>query len=104
MQTNPLLPNAEKTSLKRTLLPPLVVLALLAATFFLGTKWIQSRASARNPIFHQTESGWQQIPAPAGYPEKLRISSSGMVWVLTWGRNGLSSWDGSQWRYYKDTD
>jgi tetratricopeptide (TPR) repeat protein len=92
-----LLPNSEKSSPNRSLLAPIVVLALLVAALFLELKW-----APKSAIFQQTKSGWQQLPPPAGYPQTLRVSSSGMVWVLSLGR--LSRWDGTAWRNYTATD
>ena len=37
-------------------------------------------------------------------PQKLRVSANGTVWLLTWGRTAMSHWDGSRWRYDKETD
>jgi hypothetical protein len=92
-------PTPEKTSLKA----PLILLAVMSAALIFGVQWVRSLAHSASPIFHQTKSGWQQLPTPAGYPEKLRVSNGGAVWVLTWGRTALSRWDGSRWQYIRDT-
>jgi tetratricopeptide (TPR) repeat protein len=92
-----LLPNSEKALSKQSLLAPIVVLALLGAALFLELK-----LAPKSAIFQQTKIGWQQLPAPAGYPQTFRASSSGTVWVLSLGR--LSRWDGSAWRNYTFTD
>ena len=93
-------PTLQKASLKA----PLILLALMFVATFVGIRWIHSVAQASSPIFHQTKSGWQQLPAPAGSPEKLRVSANGAVWLLTWGRTAMSRWDGSRWRHFSDTD
>ncbi len=61
-----------------------------------------SRAAGSILIFHRTESGWQRLPALAGFPDTLRVSSGGMVWALTFGR--LSRWDGARWNHYGSAD
>ena len=104
MSTNPSSLALQQPSQKPSLKAPLILLALLFLAGNLGLRWMHSRATASNPIFHQTKSGWQQLPSPGGLPERLRVSSNGTVWVLTWGRTALSRWDGSTWHYYKDTD
>jgi hypothetical protein len=104
MSTNPSSLALQQPSQKPSLKAPLILLALLFLAGNLGLRWIHSRATASNPIFHQTKSGWQQMPSPGGLPERLRVSSNGTVWVLIWGRTALSRWDGSTWHYYKDTD
>jgi len=103
MQTNPLLPTPEKTSLRSVLLVPIVALTLLAAASYLGMKLVLPH-DARKLIFHQTNDGWQQLPSAGGYPEMLRVSSRGTVWLRTWGKDGLNRWDGTAWQRYKETD
>src|SRR5713226_3312352 len=104
MQTNLSLPKPEKTSIKRVLATPLIVLVVLVATFLAGIKWINLRGANSNPIFHHTQTGWQQLPAPSGYPESLRVSSNGTLWVRTWGKSGMSRWDGTAWQHSKSTE
>jgi tetratricopeptide (TPR) repeat protein len=71
----------------------------------IGIRWVRSLAQSASPILHQTKSGWQHLlPSPAGSPQKLRVSANGTVWLLTWGRTAMSHWDGSRWRYDKETD
>jgi hypothetical protein len=96
-------PLTQQTLPKPSLKAPLILLALMFVAASVGIRWVRSLSQAASPIFHQTKSGWQQLPSPAGFPEKLRVSSGGTVWVLTWGRTALSRWDGSRWRYYRDT-
>lgn len=104
MPTNLLLPNLSKTPAKQWLRVPLTVLVVLVVAFFAEIKWMQWSAPGRLLLFHQTPNGWQKLPAPAGSTESLRVSSGGTAWVLTWGRAGLSRWDGTAWQYYKETD
>lgn len=94
MSTNPL-PLTQSTPAKPSLKAPLILLALMFIAASVGIRWVRSLSQAASPIFHQTKTGWQQLPSPTGFPEKLRVSSSGTVWVLTWGRTALSRWDGS---------
>jgi tetratricopeptide (TPR) repeat protein len=100
MQTNTLPTKPEKAPLKRLLSAPIIVLAILAGAFFLELKWLGRSLL----IFHQTESGWKEIPAPGSYLEALQVSSSGMVWALTLGHAPLSRWDGASWRNYNSSD
>jgi tetratricopeptide (TPR) repeat protein len=104
MATSPLLLSTARTSTWRLLRTPLIVLAILVASFFLEFRWVQSSTGGKPLLFHQTSSGWQQLPSPKGYPESVRVSKSGTAWVLTWGRSGLNRWDGTQWRSYTSTD
>ncbi len=104
MHADPSLLNPELTPPKRTLKAPLILLAILIVAGGLEVKWMESHSMGSIPILHQTKSGWEQLPAPAGHPEKLRVSSGGTGWVLTWGRTALSRWTGSAWQYYKATD
>jgi tetratricopeptide (TPR) repeat protein len=104
MPTSPLLATPQKTPAKRLLRVPLILLALLALALYAEVKWSQSRMLGSVLMFHQTPSGWQKLPLPKGYPESLRVSSGGTVWSLTWGRAGLSRWDGTAWQYFKATD
>src|SRR5205814_1050553 len=69
---------------------------------YLGLKWIRP-ADDSKLIFHQTNGGWQQLPRPAGYPETLRVSRGGAVWLRTVG-GGLSRWDGAAWQRFKETN
>jgi hypothetical protein len=100
MQTNPLLAKSEKTALTRLLSSPMLVLAILASSFYLELKWLGSSLL----IFHQTKNGWEQLPTPGSYPEALQVSSGGMVWAATLGRAPLSRWDGASWRHYNSSD
>src|SRR5947209_2632438 len=112
-QTNPTLPNPAKRSFLSFVLVPAVVLALLVAASYVGIKWMQT-GDVGKLIFHQTNFGWQHLPAPGGYPESIRVSSRGVAWVRIWGRDrpsrwgGLSWWDGAKWNYHradhKETD
>lgn len=97
-------PLTQQTLPKPSLKAPLILLALMFVAASVGIRWVRSLSQSASPIFHQTKTGWQQLPSPAGFPEKLRVSSGGTVWVLTWGRTALSRWDGTRWRYYRDTD
>src|SRR5437868_4458175 len=88
-----MIPTLEQTTPKRLLFAPMVVLGLLIAAFVLEVGWTKSILN-RIQIFHQTKSGWLQMPMSAGYfPSSLQISASGKVWTLT--VDGLSRWDGS---------
>jgi hypothetical protein len=100
MQTNPLLAKSEKMALTRLLSSPMLVLAILASSFYLELKWLGSSLL----IFHQTKNGWEQLPTPGSYPEALQVSSGGMVWAATLGRAPLSRWDGASWRHYNSSD
>jgi hypothetical protein len=103
MSTNPFA-LAPQTPQRVSIKAPLILLALMFVAAVVGIMWTSYRARSTNPIFRQTKNGWEQLPRPAGFPERLRISSKGTVWVLTWGRTGLSRWDGSRWRSVKVTD
>jgi tetratricopeptide (TPR) repeat protein len=98
MQTNPSFPAPANPPSKPSLRTPMIVLGVLIAAFFLEVKWMGSRAAASILIFHQTENGWQQLPAPTGYSESLGVSSKGNVWVVTLGGAHVSRWDGVAWR------
>lgn len=103
MSTTPS-PLTQPASQKASVKAPLILVALMFVVAFGGIRWVRSQSQSTSPIFHQTKSGWQQLPPPVGFPEKLRISANGTVWVLTWGRTGLSRWDGSRWRSVQETD
>src|SRR5258708_3780159 len=103
-QPNLLLTKPEKTSIKRVLMAPVIVLVFLIAVFLGGIRWIGERALSSTPIFHQTKSGWQQLPAPLAISETLRVSSNGLLWVRTEGRSAMSCWDGKAWKYYTRAD
>ena len=80
----------------------MVALALLGlASVLLGMKWSQYGA-ATSVIYHQTDSGWQALPAPPKVSDTFRVSSSGKVWALTF--RGLCRWDASAWRCYQGAD
>jgi tetratricopeptide (TPR) repeat protein len=98
-----MLPQPEKTSVKRVLLAPAIVLVVLIAAFVGGISWMQLRAAGSTPIFHQTKSGWQQLPAPLAYLQTLRVSSNGTVWARTLGA-GIVRLDGKVWKYYTRRD
>jgi Tfp pilus assembly protein PilF len=99
-----MLPPPEKISIKRFLLAPAIVLVVLLAAFLGGIRWINLRGANSNPIFHQTKTTWQQLPAPSGYPESLQVSSKGTLWVRTWGKSVMSRWDGKAWQHDKSTE
>jgi tetratricopeptide (TPR) repeat protein len=103
MQPNLLLSKPEKTSIKRVLLAPAIVLVLLLVALFGGITWIQLRAAGSTPIFHQTKSGWQLLPAPTAYLKTLHVSSNGTLWVRTWG-SSIIRWDRKAWKYYTRKD
>lgn len=94
---------AEQPPQRPPLKAPLILLAVMLAAGAATMQWIHARALRGNPIFRQTKRGWQQVPAPAGFAERLRVSSSGAVWVRTWGRTAMSRWNGSAWEHYKET-
>jgi tetratricopeptide (TPR) repeat protein len=102
MSTNSF-PLTQQTPQKASLKAPLILVALMFVAAVVGIRWVRSLSQSASPIFHQTKSGWQQLPAPAGFPEKLRVSSNGTVWVLTWGTTALSRWNGSRWQSIRDT-
>ncbi len=104
MSTTPALLAQQPTGEKPSLKAPVILFVLLLLAVNVGVSWLRSRADAASPIFHKTASGWRRLPSPLGRPERLRVSSGGTVWVVTWGRTALSRWDGSRWRYYKATD
>jgi len=99
MTENPLSPKTEKTPGNPWLSWPMVALVLLGAGYYFGIKMMQSRAANLHFIFHQTGDGWEQVRTPAGYPDTLRVTSGGTVWVRTWGTSALSRWDGKAWHY-----
>jgi tetratricopeptide (TPR) repeat protein len=103
MSTSPS-PLTQPTPKSASLKAPLILLAVMSAALFFGVQWVRSLAHSASPIFHQTKNGWQQLPSPAGFPEKLRVSNGGTVWLLTWGRTALNRWDGSRWQYIRDTN
>src|SRR5260370_28533701 len=104
MQTNLLLPNPERTSIKRVLLAPGIVLVVLVAVFLGGIMWMGARAFSGTRLFHQTKTGWQQIPPALGLPLTLQVSSNGALWVHTAGMAAMSCWDGKAWKYYTRTN
>ena len=104
MQTNLLLPNPERTSIKRVLLAPGIVLVVLVAAFLGGIMWMGARAFSGTRLFHQTKTGWQQIPPALGLPLTLQVSSNGALWVHTAGMAAMSCWDGKAWKYYTRTN
>jgi tetratricopeptide (TPR) repeat protein len=103
MSTTPF-PLTQPTPKKASLTAPMILMAVMSAALIFGVQWVRSLARSASPILHQTKSDWQQLPTPAGYPEKLRISNGGTVWLLTWGKTGLNRWNGSGWQYIKDTN
>src|SRR5437764_1585882 len=102
-QHKPTLPSPAKRSFLNFVLVPAVVLALLVAASYVGIQWMQPGDSAKL-IFHQTGGGWRQLPAPGGYPEIVRVSGRGTVWLRTWGPDGMSQWDGDRWRRTNNVD
>lgn len=105
MPENTQLPKPEKTSGLRSMLAPMVALALLVAVVLLGPRWLPVfPTSPKSVVLHQAGEGWQRLPAPAGYPETLRVSRGGAVWVQTWGDAGFSRLEGSAWRSYTGVD
>jgi hypothetical protein len=104
MPFQPLSPTPEKPPTNPWLSWPIVVLLLLGGGYFWGLRSMGLLTAKLNFIYHHTASGWEQVPAPAGSLDMLRISAKGTVWVRTWGHSSLSRWDGKAWRYYKDAD
>ena len=103
MSTN-LSPLSQQLPQRASLKAPLILLALMFVATVAGLIWMGYRTRSTSPVFHQTKNGWQQLPPPAGFPEKLRVSAKGTVWVLTWSGTRLRYWDGSRWRSVKVTD
>jgi tetratricopeptide (TPR) repeat protein len=101
MPVSPLPSSRQKTPLHRPLRLPLTVLALLVLAFILELGWTRWRLEGGMLLFHHTPNGWQTMPAPKGFPETMRVSSGGTVWVLTL-ETGLSHWDGASWQYSPD--
>src|ERR1017187_5842832 len=97
-------PLTQPTSQRASLKAPLILLAFMFVATFVGLIWMGYRTRSPSPVFHQTKTGWQQLPPPAGFPEKLRVSAKGTVWVLTWSGTRLRYWDGYRWRSVKVTD
>src|SRR6266404_1541939 len=87
MPDNLLSPKPEKTPGNPWLSWPMIALALLIGGYFLAMKSIESRSVNLHFIFHQTANGWEQVRTPAGYPDMLRVTSGGTVWVRTWGKS-----------------
>lgn len=104
MPDNLLPPQPEKTPGNPWLSWPVIVVALLIGGYFIALKTMESQSANLHFIFHQTPSGWEKVRTPAGYPDTLRVTSGGMVWVRTWGKSALSRWDGKAWQYFSNTD
>ena len=102
MSTSPS-PLTQTTPRKTSVKAPLILLGITFGILMFGVQWMRSLAESTSPIYHQTKSGWQQFPTPAGFPEKIRVSNGGTIWLHTWGRTVLSRWDGSRWRSIRDT-
>ena len=103
MSTSPS-PLTQTTPRKTSVKAPLILLGITFGILMFGVQWMRSLAQSTSPIYHQTKSGWQQFPTPAGFPEKIRVSNGGTIWLHTWGRTVLSRWDGSRWRSIRDTN
>ena len=97
-------PQPEKPPGNPWLSWPVVVVALLVVGYFLVLKTMQSQSANLHFIFRQTPTDWEKVRTPAGYPDTLRVSSGGMVWVRTWGQSALSRWNGKTWQYFSNTD
>jgi tetratricopeptide (TPR) repeat protein len=103
MSTTPF-PLTQPAPKKGSIKAPLILLAITSATLIFGVQWLRALAQSTSPIYHQNKSGWQQLPAPTGFPEKIRVTNRGTIWLLTWGRTALNWWDGSRWQYARDTN
>jgi hypothetical protein len=76
---------------------PVLVLALLLGGYLFAWKHMASQSSNLHYIYHQTAAGWERVRPPAGFPDKLRVTTGGTVWVRTFGRAALARWDGKTW-------
>src|ERR1051325_951287 len=104
MSTNSLPLNSASTSPKRSLWLPAAILLILVAASFMASKWLFRKIGSEPFIYRQTATGWQKLPAPYGYPESLRVTSRGTVWLLTWGQSAFSRWNGTGWQNYTAAD
>lgn len=93
--SSPLLPQQPKSH--RRMRVPLLILALLIAALFAEIAFTRFALSSNILLLHRTANGWQTAPAPRGFPEKLRVSPNGTIWLLSMD-SGLSHWDGAAWR------
>jgi glutathione S-transferase len=105
MLPNTQLPNPEKKSWLRTMLPPTLALVVVMVAGTVGMRWLSKIQSVpKHAVYHQTESGWQRLPTPLGYLETLRVTRGGAVWVQGLGSPALSRLEGSSWRGYTAAD
>jgi len=104
MSTNSLPLDSTASSRKRSLILPLAILVILVAASFMASKWLFRKIGSEPFIYRQTATGWQKLPAPYGYPESLRVTSRGTVWLLIWGQSAFSRWNGTGWQNYTAAD
>src|SRR5258708_606047 len=102
MLTNAQLPKPENSSWIRSMMPPVVLAALLIVAI---TKWVEWQPAFLRPswneVFHMENGAWQRLPELPGEPQKLQVSTGGAVWALIWNYgvgNALARLDGPSWR------
>jgi tetratricopeptide (TPR) repeat protein len=93
---SPLAPHPPQRA-QRRMRVPLIILALLIAALFAEIGFTRFALNSNILLLHRTANGWQTVPAPRGFPEKLRVSPNGTVWLLSMD-SGLSHWDGTAWQ------
>lgn len=69
MSTSPS-PLTQTTPRKTSVKAPLILLGITFGILMFGVQWMRSLAQSTSPIYHQTKSGWQQFPTPAGFSRK----------------------------------
>jgi tetratricopeptide (TPR) repeat protein len=105
MQAVAPLSTPQKPAKRHPMLVPAVTFAVIAVATMVGFRYLPAPDSAGNgALFHQTASGWQRVAGPMGMPEEVRVSATGMVWVLSLAGDGISRLDGTEWRKYSKAD
>ncbi len=108
MPTHVQLPEPVKFSWIRSLLPPVVLAALLVFALTKSFSWHPDYLEPSHSVPFRWQNGvWQPLPALPGSLEKLRVSARGTLWALYW-RHGigaaLARLDGSSWRIFQTAE
>jgi tetratricopeptide (TPR) repeat protein len=95
------LPTPTLIPAQRRMRLPVTILALLIVALFVEVGFTRFVLNSNMLLLHRTPNGWQTLPAPRGFPDSMRVSGNGTIWLLSMD-SGLIHWDGTRWQYSPD--
>ncbi len=105
MQAVPTLPKSEKAAPRHPMLAPVLALVAIFAAITLGGRYLPSSSFlGKGVVLHQTASGWERLPTPAGMPESIRVSGRGTVWTWAPMAGEFSRLEGTRWRSFSKAE